>query len=160
MSEHQKSELLQCLTIGLAGEVFAIPVMVVRDILDPLPVTAVPTARQFVNGLVNVRGRVVPLVDLCLKIGLPSAENTKDTRFVVIETDIDGESTIVALRADKVYEVGEVEFVDGVEAPRIGMRLNPELLRGIGRCNNRFIMVLDVVRVLTTAEPRNFLIST
>ncbi|CAK0757616.1 Chemotaxis protein CheW [uncultured Gammaproteobacteria bacterium] len=154
--ETGKPETLQSLTIGLAGEVFAIPVMVVRDILDPLPVTAVPTARQFVNGLINVRGRVVPLVDLRLKLGLPPAETTKDSRFVVIETDIDGENVIVALRTDKVYEVGDVEFVDGEEAPRIGMRWNPELLHGIGRRNNRFIMILDLGRVFASIEPTDF----
>lgn len=153
MAETAKPETLHSLTIGLADEVFAIPVMVVRDILDVLPVTEVPTAHPFVNGLINVRGRVVPLVDLRLKLGLPPAAPTKDTRFVVIETEIDGELTIVALRTDKVYEVAEVEFVAGEEAPRIGMRWRPDLLRAIGRRNHRFIMILDLARVFVAADP-------
>lgn len=153
MAAPSKPESLHALTIGLDDETFAIPVMVVRDILDVLPVTDVPTAHPFVNGLINVRGRVVPLVDLRLKMGLPPADATKDTRFVVIETEIDGEATIVALRADKVYEVAEVEFVAGEEAPRIGMRWRPEMLRAIGRRHKRFIMILDLARVFSAIEP-------
>ncbi|CAK0750434.1 hypothetical protein CCP2SC5_160034 [Azospirillaceae bacterium] len=70
---------------------------------------------------------------------------------MVVETDIDGEMTLIALRADKVYEVAEIEFAD--EAPRIGMRWPPELIRAIGRRNNRFIMVLDVERVFASSAP-------
>ena len=145
-------EHAQLLTFGLAGELFGIPVMIVRDILDVLPVTDVPTARPFVNGLINVRGRVVPLVDLRRKFGMPPAPTTVDTRFVVIETEIDGELTLVALRTDKVFEVAAVDFVVADDVPRIGMRWRPDLIRAIGRRNNRFIMILDVARALSPTE--------
>ena len=148
-----ETDALQFLTFGLASETFAIPVMVVRDILDVLPVTDVPTARPFANGLINVRGRVVPLVDPRLKLGMPAAAVTVDTRFVVIETEIDGEVTIVALRTDKVYEVAGLDSVVAAEVPRIGMRWRPEFIRAIGRRGNRFIMILDIGRVLSSTEP-------
>ncbi len=149
-SNHADS--VQFLTFGLGGEIFAIPVMVVRDILDVLPVTDVPTAHPFVNGLINVRGRVVPLVDLRLKLGMAPAQATVETRFVVIETEIDSEITIVALRTDKVFEVAEVDFVVADEPPRIGMRWRADLVRAIGRRNNRFIMILDLGRVFSSTD--------
>lgn len=143
----------QFLTFGLGGELFAIPVVVVRDILDVLPVTEVPTARPFVSGLINVRGRVVPLVDLRLQLGMPPGTQSIDTRFIVIETEIDGETVLAALRADKVFEVTSVDAVVADEAPRIGMRWRPELIRAIGRRNGKFIMILDLARVFTASEP-------
>ncbi len=152
MAPFVKIENLQYLTFGLGTELFAIPVMVVRDILDTLPVTEVPTARPFANGLINVRGRVVPLIDLRLKLGMPPATASVDTRFVVIETEVDGEIAHVALRTDKVYEVAEVDSVVSDEAPRLGMRWRPELIRAIGRRKNRFVMILDIGRVLSSAE--------
>ena len=152
MAPLSKTGNTQFLTFGLGGETFAIPVMMVRDILDALPVTDVPTARAFANGLINVRGRVVPLVDPRLKLGMQPAPPTVDTRFVVIETEVDGEATIVALRTDKVHEVAELDVLVAEEAPRIGMRWRPELIRAIGRRNNRFIMILDIGRVLSSAE--------
>ncbi|MBF0426932.1 MAG: purine-binding chemotaxis protein CheW [Magnetococcales bacterium] len=135
---------LLTLIFGVAGDTFAIPIHVVRDILDVLPVTDVPTARPFVRGLINVRGRVVPLVDLRIKLGLPDGETTSDTRFVVIETPIGGEPTSVALRADKVYEVGEIATVVADAAPQIGMRCPPGMVRAVGRRANRFVMILDL----------------
>ncbi|MBF0340514.1 MAG: chemotaxis protein CheW [Magnetococcales bacterium] len=135
------------LIIAVAGDLFAIPVHVVCDILDLLPVTGVPTARPFVNGLINVRGRVVPLMDLGLKIGLPPAIATPDSRFVVIEVDIAGDNTLVALRADKVHEVAEFEMVMAEEIPRIGMRCRAEFVRAVGRRNGRFVMALDLERL-------------
>ncbi|MBF0310727.1 MAG: chemotaxis protein CheW [Magnetococcales bacterium] len=140
------------LTFGLAGDLFAIPVSLVRDILDTQPVTDVPTARPFVRGLINVRGRVVPLVDLRIKFGLPVGETTGDTRFVVIETPVDGERTTLALRADKVFEVCDITTIAAEEAPRIGLRYPPGLVRAIGRHNHRFVIILDLDRVFATLE--------
>ncbi|MBF0192327.1 MAG: chemotaxis protein CheW [Magnetococcales bacterium] len=144
------SDSLKSLIIGVAGDLFAIPVHVVCDILDLLPVTGVPTARPFVNGLINVRGRVVPLMDLGMKIGLSGATTTPDSRFVVIEQEIDGEETLVALRADKVHEVAEFELVMSEEIPRIGMRCRAEFIRAVGRRQGRFVMVLDLERVFAS----------
>ncbi|NGZ07197.1 MAG: purine-binding chemotaxis protein CheW [Magnetococcales bacterium] len=141
------SASLKSLIIGVAGDLFAIPVHVVCDILDLLPVTGVPTARAHVNGLINVRGRVVPLMDLGMKIGLPAAVATPDSRFVVIETFVGGEETMVALRADKVHEVAEFDLVLAEEIPRIGMRCRAEFVRAVGRRHGRFVMVLDLERV-------------
>ena len=135
------------LTVRLGGEVFAIPAGIVREILDIGRVTPVPTAPAFVCNLINVRGRVVALADLRLRFGMPAAEPTMDTRIVVLEVGLDGEPTTVAVLADKVYEVTQLDEVVSTDVPRIGSRWRPEFVAAIGRRNGQFVMVLDVDKV-------------
>jgi purine-binding chemotaxis protein CheW len=137
----------QVLMLGLGGELFAIDAGIVREILDPVPVTEVPGARPFVNGVVNVRGKVVPLADLRLRFGMPAKANTIDTRIVVVEIELDGYPTPVGLLADKVYEVGEISNASTEEAPAIGMRWPPEFVRGIGKRQDDFVIVPDINRL-------------
>ena len=139
------------LTIGLGGEVFAIPAGIVREILNIGRVTPVPTAPAFVRNLINVRGRVVPLADLRLRFGMPAAEPTMDTRIVVLEIGLQGESETVAVVADKVYEVTQLDEVVSTDVPRIGSRWRPEFVAAIGRRNGQFVMVLDVEKVFAAA---------
>ena len=135
------------LTVRLGGEVFAIPAGIVREILNIGRVTPVPTAPAFVGNLINVRGRVVPLADLRLRFGMPGAEPTMDTRIVVLEVGLEGEPTTVAVLADKVYEVTQLDEVVSTDVPRIGSRWRPEFVAAIGRRNGQFVMVLDVDKV-------------
>ena len=135
------------LTVRLGGEVFAVPAGMVREILDIGRVTPVPTAPAFVCNLINVRGRVVPLADLRLRFGMPAAEPTMDTRIVVLEVGLEGEPTTVAVLADKVYEVTQLDEVVSTDVPRIGSRWRPEFVAAIGRRNGQFVMVLDVDKV-------------
>ena len=135
------------LTVRLGGEVFAIPASIVREILDVGRVTPVPTAPAFVCNLINVRGRVVPLADLRLRFGMPAAAPTMDTRIVVLEVGLEGEPTTVAVLADKVYEVTQLDEVVSTDVPRIGSRWRPEFVAAIGRRNGQFVMVLDVDKV-------------
>ena len=135
------------LTVRLGGEVFALPAGMVREILDVGRVTPVPTAPAFVCNLINVRGRVVPLADLRLRFGMPAAEPTMDTRIVVLEVGLEGQPTTVAVLADKVYEVTQLDEVVSTDVPRIGSRWRPEFMAAIGRRNGQFVMVLDVDKV-------------
>ena len=137
----------QVLMLGLGGELFAIDAGIVREILDPVPVTEVPGARPFVNGVINVRGKVVPLADLRLRFGMPPTANTIDTRIVVVEIELDGYPTPVGLLADKVYEVSEIGAASTEEAPAIGMRWPPEFVRGIGKRQDDFVIVPDINRL-------------
>ena len=148
-----EADIAQILTVGLGGEVFAIPAGIVREILDIGPVTPVPTAPAFVGNLINVRGRVVPLADLRLRFGMPAAEATVDTRIVVLEIELEGEPIMVAILADKVYEVTHLDTVVATEVPRVGTRWRPEFVRAIGRRNGQFVMVLDIGHVFASAEP-------
>ncbi len=137
----------QVLMLGLAGEVFAIDARLVREILDPVPVTKVPGARRFVSSVLNVRGKVIPLADLRQRFGMPPAAETGDTRFVVIETDIDGEPTTVGIIADKVHEVTELDHATLQPAPLVGMRWQPEFVKAIGKWNEDFIVVPNLDRI-------------
>jgi purine-binding chemotaxis protein CheW len=147
MAELATDESRQCLMLGVGGEIFAIDAERVREILDPAPVTEVPGARDFVRGLINVRGKVVPMADLRPRFGMEVAEATADTRFVVIEVDLDGEPTIVGIVADKVYEVADLPLASLGPAPRIGMRWRPELVKHIGRWKDDFLVVPDIERI-------------
>lgn len=138
----------EVLTLEMHGELFAIDAHCVREILDMVPVTEVPASQPFVNGLINVRGKVVPLADLRLKFSMPPRPPTIDTRIVVIDADIQGERTAVGLLADRVHEVTEIAPAAIEETPRIGLRWRQEYIRGIGKRGADFIIILDVEQVL------------
>lgn len=143
---------MEILTLGLQGEVFAFEAEIVREILDLVPVTEVPNAPAFVNAVINVRGRVVPLCDLRLKFGMERTRQTLDTRIVVIEVAIGGETTIVGLLVDKVYEVTEVAPESMETAPRIGMRWRQEFIRGVAKRDNDFIVILNIDQIFATGS--------
>jgi purine-binding chemotaxis protein CheW len=104
------------------------------------------------NGLVNVRGKVVPLADLRLKFEMAATPPTIDTRIVVINILLDGETTIVGLLADKVHEVTEMNAEVLEDTPKIGMRWRPEFIRCIGKHSGDFIAVLDIDRVFEESD--------
>ena len=142
----------QYLTFKIGDEVFALEVSQVREVLDMSRITRVPRAPDFMRGVINVRGSVVPVVDLRLKFGLTRTENTVDTRIVVMEINLDGESTVMGALADSVDEVIELEPTHIENPPRIGMRWRTEFIKGIGKRDDKFIIILDVDRVFSTDE--------
>ncbi|WP_404400462.1 chemotaxis protein CheW [Pelagibacterium halotolerans] len=141
------SAAMQALTLGLQDEVFAIEATSVREILDVVPITEVPNANAFVSGLINVRGRVVPLADLRVMFGMDLTPPDADTRIVVIEIDLDGEPTLAAILADRVHDVTDIESASIEEAPRVGMRWRPEYVKGIGKRGEDFIIIPDMGRI-------------
>ncbi len=149
MTQLADNGALEVLTLNLQGEIFALDAGCVREILDFGAVTEVPGSQPFVSGLVNVRGKVVPLADLRVKLGMELTPPTLDTRIVVIETDIAGEPTTVGIRADKVYEVTELAAAALNETPRIGMTWRPEYIRCIGKRDGEFIVVLTLENVFS-----------
>jgi len=145
---------LVVLILELQGESFAIETRHVHEILDPVPITAVPGADHAVDGLINVRGRVVPLTDLRLIFGMPAEDAGRDARIVVIEVEIDGDPTTIGIRADKVNEVTELA-ADALETtPRIGLRWDPEFITCIGKHDNAFVAVLDMGRIFSRLVSR------
>ena len=148
----------QALMLGLAGEVFAIDARQVREILDPIPVTRVPGAKPYVASVLNVRGKVIPLADLRLRFGMPPAPITSDSRFIVLEIDLDGDPTTIGIAADKVYEVTELDASTLQKTPPVGMHWRPEFVAGIAKWKDEFIVLPDMARILNAAgnqiEPR------
>ncbi|HRY14266.1 MAG: chemotaxis protein CheW [Candidatus Competibacteraceae bacterium] len=145
-------ESLQILTLGLAGEIFAVETERVHEVLDPPPITRIPNSRPFIKGLIDVRGKVITVTDLHVKFGMAPTAQTTDTRIVVIEVQIEGEPTLVGTLADRVYEVTELPLALMEDAPRIGMRWRPEFIRAIGRRDGDFIIVADIDQVFASEE--------
>lgn len=145
-------ETAQYITFKLGDELFAINVAQVREVLELPSITKVPTSPDYMRGVVNVRGKAIPVVDLRLKFGLPSAADTVNSRIVVLELDLDGESTVVGGIADSVHEVIELEPEQINPPPRIAMRWRTELIQGMGKRGDEFIIILDINRVFTSAD--------
>ena len=145
---------LVVLTLELQGESFAIETSQVREILDPVPVTAVPGADPTVDGLINVRGRVVPLADLRLIFGMPKRDAGIDARIVVIEVNVEGDPTTIGIRADKVNAVTELAAESLEATPRIGLRWAPEFIVCMGKRDGDFIAVLDMGRIFSRTRDR------
>jgi purine-binding chemotaxis protein CheW len=146
-AEHQ-ADAMQVVMIGLGEEKFALDAGLVREIIDPVPVTKVAGARAFVPSVINVRGNVIPLADLRIRFGMPQPENSADTRIVVIELELDGEPVLVGVTADKVYEVTEISQTDVQQTPRVGMHWKPEFIRFIAKWREEFVIVPNMERIL------------
>jgi purine-binding chemotaxis protein CheW len=152
MSTQNREGPIEVLTLDLDGHTFALPAACVHEILDLVAVTEVPGANPFVGGLINVRGRVVPLADLRHKFGMPVKPSTIDTRIVVIEVDIDGDATMVGLLADKVHEVTEIAASAVEETPRIGLTWRREYIDCIGKLGDDFVVVLDITAIFSSTR--------
>jgi purine-binding chemotaxis protein CheW len=144
------TETAQYITFKLGEESFAINVAQVREVLEVSQITKVPTAPPYMRGVVNVRGKAIPVVDLRLKFGLPAIPDTVNTRIVVIELDLDGEVCVVGGVADSVHEVIELEPGQINPPPRIAMRWRTELINGMGRRGDDFIILLDIKQVFSS----------
>ncbi|MFZ5758867.1 MAG: chemotaxis protein CheW [Thermodesulfobacteriota bacterium] len=152
MSVATITQTVQYLTFKLAEEVFALDVAKVREILELATITKVPQTPAFMRGVINLRGRVVPVIDLRLTFGMSRTEQTVDTCIIVVEVDVGGEMIVLGVLADSVQEVVEMEPEQIEPAPHIGTRLNTEFIRGMGKLNNDFVMILDIDRVFSSAD--------
>ncbi|MGI6856771.1 chemotaxis protein CheW [Mesorhizobium sp. 1B3] len=132
---------MEVLTFNLHGEVFALEATKVQEILDVLPETRVPGAKRFVDSVINFRGRVIPLADLRLAFGMEATETTIDSRIVVIEIDLRGETTLIGLRTDKVNEVTTLAMTASEPPPSVGMRWRPDFIQGLFKRGGEFIIL-------------------
>jgi purine-binding chemotaxis protein CheW len=142
----------QYLTFQLGAEMFALDVAQVREILDFTTITKVPRAPAFMRGVINVRGSVVPVVDLALKFDMAQTEKTLETRIVVVEVECEGEVTVIGAVADAVRNVIEIDPAQIEATPRIGAAGNADFIKGIGKQQDAFIIILDVDRIFSAGE--------
>lgn len=152
MSDDTTMEVTQYLTFQLGEEMFALDVSQVREVLDFTTITKVPRAPEFMRGVINVRGSVVPVVDLRLKFGMPKIERTVDTRIVVMEIALDGEVMVIGALADAVRNVMELDPAQIENTPNIGARWDTEFIKGIGKHDDQFIIILNVDGVFSAEE--------
>jgi purine-binding chemotaxis protein CheW len=143
---------MEYLTFKLDGDEFAINVLKTREVLDQQTVTRVPRSPKFMLGALNLRGGVVPVIDLRLKFGLPRADATRDSSIIVMEVEVDDETVVVGALVDSVEEVLELSDEQIGPAPRIGTRLNTEFIHGMGKRDEQFLIILDIDRVFSSDE--------
>ena len=152
MHEATVTETTQYLTFTLGEEVFALDIAQVREVLDFTTVTRVPRTPEFMRGVINLRGNVVPVVDMRQKFGMSATEKGVNTCIIIIEVTVDGETTVLGAMADSVQEVLDLESDQIEPPPRIGTKLNLEFIRGMGKHDEGFVMILDVDKVFSAEE--------
>ncbi len=148
----QSDDASQYLTFRLGDEIFALGIFEVREVLEYRPVTRVPRTPPFMEGVINLRGSVVPVVDLHMKFGTGRTEKTSDTCIVITELEFDGETMHIGALADSVEEVFAMDDADVEPPPRMGTHLDVEFIKGMGKRGDDFVIILDVSRVFSPEE--------
>lgn len=142
----------QYLTFKLADEVFAIDVAKVREVLDFTSLTRIPRTPDFMSGVINLRGSVVPVIDLRLCFEMLKTEKTVNTCIVVVEMMVEGELTVIGALADSVEEVIDLEPDQIQPPPKIGTQIRTDFVKGMGKRDTQFLMILDLDRVFSVDE--------
>lgn len=145
-------EANQYLTFSIDEELFAIEVAQVREVLEVTAINKVPGMPEAMRGIINVRGGVVPVMDLRVKFGMSQTESARDTRIIVMEPTLEGEVTVIGALADSVKEVLTIDEDQIEDPPKIGTRWRKKFLKGIGKKGDRFIIILDIDRIFETGE--------
>jgi purine-binding chemotaxis protein CheW len=146
------TETTQYLTFKLEDELFALDIDKVREVLDFTTITKVPQTPDYMRGVINLRGSVVPVVDLRLKFGMEIAEKTVNTCVIIVEVDLEGEKVVMGAMADAVQEVLDLEPDQIEPAPRIGTKLNTDFIKGMGKHGEQFIIILDIDKVFSADD--------
>jgi purine-binding chemotaxis protein CheW len=136
------------LTFKLGAEVYGLEILKVREIMGLMAITAVPRTPSFVRGVINLRGKVIPVVDLRTKFGMESIKDTVETCIIVVDVGAVGMGIIV----DAVSEVLEIAGGDIEDAPTFGKGVNTDFILGMGKANGKVTMLLDIGKVLTKEE--------
>jgi len=152
MSETTDISSQQYVTFSLGKELFGVEVRRTKEILSLTPVTKVPQTPEYLLGVINLRGQVVPVVDMRLKLGLPANAETEDTCIIVVEVLVDGETLTVGALADAVREVMEVRADQIEPPPKLGTRLKTEFIRGMGKIDDQFMIILNIDHIFNTEE--------
>lgn len=148
-------ETLEVLTFDINGETFAIEAIAVQEILDVIPETRVPGSRAFVSGVINFRGKVIPLADIRLAFGMEAADTTINSRIVVISLELDGEDVLVGLKTDRVHEVTILPRAACEPPPSVGMRWRADYIQCLVRRDGQFIIFPDLPAIFLANEHRS-----
>ncbi len=149
---HESTEQTQFLTFLLADETYATSILRVREIIEYETVTRVPNMPASIRGVINLRGAVVPVVDLGLRFGLRDSQVTKRTCVIIVEVEAGGERLVMGLMADAVSQVIDLPPADIEAPPAFGTRVRVDFLKGLGKIGKKFVLILDLDRALSNAE--------
>jgi purine-binding chemotaxis protein CheW len=142
----------QYLSFFIDGEEYAIGILQVKEIIRYDTVTRVPTTPRWIRGVLNLRGLVVPVVDLAAKFGMRETPITPQTCVVIVETDLDGDKTLMGVAADAVSQVLDFRAEDISEPPPFGTRIRVDYILGMGKVGKKFVHILDIDGVLSASE--------
>ena len=152
MNTAQALETDQYLTFTLDEEWFAMDIRKVHEVLEFGDVTQVPRMPPYMRGVINLRGSVVPVLDLKQKFGLGVTAKTVDTCVIITEVDLEGEAVVLGALADSVQEVFDLEADQIEPPPKLGTRLDTAFIQGMGKKDEEFVILLDIDEVFTVDE--------
>ena len=142
----------QYLTFYVAGEEYAVTILKVTEIIECVSLTHVPGTPSWIRGVLNLRGAVVPVVDLAVKFGLPETKLTRRTCVVMVEIEHDGERLVLGVMADSVHQVVELTADQIQPPPSFGPKVRVDCIHGMGVTNDALVVLLDIDRVLSASE--------
>jgi purine-binding chemotaxis protein CheW len=140
------------LTFTLAGEEYGIGILKVKEIIGIMAITTVPQMPDYLKGVINLRGKVIPVVDLRLKFGMDAMDYTERTCIIVVEIACTGQKVMIGILVDSVSEVLNIKGSDIEDAPNFGSRLNTDYILGMAKTGGKVKILLDIDRVLSTQE--------
>ena len=153
-TSQDESKSSQYLTFSLRNEDFAIDIAKVREVLDVTGLTRIPKMPAFISGVINLRGNVVPVMDLGYRLGMPPVEFAKNTCVMIVENEIAGSTVAMGTVADSVQMVVDLQ-ADEIEAvPRMGADINTDFISGMGRQGDKFLILLNIDKVLSGEEKK------
>ena len=152
MAEKNATDTGQYLNFTLGKEVFALDIASVREVLELTSITKIPRTPDFMCGVINLRGHAVPVMDMRLKFGMPTTEATVDTCILIVEVDFEGERVIMGGKVDSVREVFDLTEGHIEAAPRMGTSVNTDYIKGIGKQDESFVIILDIAKVFSAEE--------
>ena len=148
----EAAEPPQYLTFMLERETFAIGILAIKEIIEYSALTVVPMMPECIRGVINLRGAVVPVMDLAARFGREAAKVSKRTCIVIVEIDAADQRQEVGIMVDAVNEVLDIAAADIEPPPTFGTRIRPEFIQGLGKINGKFVILLDVNHVFSSAD--------
>ena len=142
----------QYLTFALGGEMFAVGILNVKEIIEYGQLTEIPMMPAFIRGVINLRGSVVPVIDLAARFGHAQSDVGKRTCIVIVEVQQDDSKHDLGIMVDAVSEVLEVSSADIEPAPAFGAKIRADFIDGMAKIAGKFVIILDIQRVLSVDE--------
>jgi purine-binding chemotaxis protein CheW len=140
------------LTFNLGGEQYGLEILKVREIIGIMDITRVPRTPEFVRGVINLRGKVIPVIDLRNKFGMPMVEDTEQTCIIVVDLSFENNSLLMGIIVDSVSEVLDIDVEDIEDTPIFGSAVSTDFIKGIAKTRGGVKILLNIEEVLTTAE--------
>jgi len=150
--EQSSLDASQFLTFMLSNEEFSVPIMQVKEIIEYQDLTSVPMVPEFIAGALNLRGSIVPVINLAVKFGIEPQDITRRTCVVIMEVMLDNEQAVMGILVDKVLQVIDIDEENIDSAPTLGSQIRTDFIRGMGKLDDRFVIILAINKILSAEE--------